>query len=194
MLEQFGQLHPIIVHTPIALLIFSAFFAIVGRLFDREWVRKASVLMLVFGFLGAFGAVRSGLITHEIAEHKQGVPEEAIDEHGDLGEKTMYVAGAALVAVALAAKFSAGGLGAALSGLALLLQIGAAVLVGLTGFHGGKLVYEHGASVKLGGVLVHDVAGAGKAPEGDRDEKPAGAAAVRGLPPDTTATTPDGKR
>ncbi len=31
-----GPFHPQIVHAPIAMLIFSAFFAIVGRLFDRE--------------------------------------------------------------------------------------------------------------------------------------------------------------
>ena len=59
-MDALGQFHPQIVHTPIALLIFSAFFAIVGRLFDRDWVRKTSVLLLVFGFLGAFAAVRSG--------------------------------------------------------------------------------------------------------------------------------------
>ena len=59
-MDVLGQFHPQIVHTPVALLVFSAFFAIVGRLFDREWVRKASVLLLVFGFLGAFAAVQSG--------------------------------------------------------------------------------------------------------------------------------------
>ena len=50
-MDVLGQFHPQIVHTPIVLLIFSALFAIAGRLFDRDWVRKASVLLLVFGFL-----------------------------------------------------------------------------------------------------------------------------------------------
>ena len=59
-----GPFHPQIVHTPIVMLIFSAFLALVGRLFDREWLRKTSVLMLVFGFLGAFLAVQSGKPAH----------------------------------------------------------------------------------------------------------------------------------
>src|ERR1051325_10536522 len=86
-----GPLHPLIVHTPIVMLIFSAFFAVVGRLFDRDWLRKTSVLMLVFGFLGAFLAVRSGTIAHRVPEHQQGVPEKAIDEHGGGGVGVMYL-------------------------------------------------------------------------------------------------------
>src|SRR5437016_10308111 len=49
-----GPYHPQIVHTPIVLLIFSAFFGILARLMDRDWLRKMSVTLLVFGFLGAF--------------------------------------------------------------------------------------------------------------------------------------------
>jgi len=101
-MEVLGQFHPQIVHTPIVLLIFSAFFAIAGRLFDRDWVRRTSVLLLVFGFLGAFAAVRSGAIAHRVPEHQQGVPEKDIDEHGEMGEKVMYLSGAALTAVIVA--------------------------------------------------------------------------------------------
>lgn len=150
-----GQFHPQIVHTPIALLVFSAFFAVVGRLFDRDWVRKASVLMLVFGFLGAFAAVRSGLITHPVPEHRQGVPEEAIDEHGDGGQWTLYLSGAAVVAVFVASRLPAPA-GGVVSAIALVLQLMAAAAVSVTGYRGGKLVYEHGANVKIHGQLVKD--------------------------------------
>ena len=148
-----GQFHPQIVHTPVALLIFSALFAIAGRLFDREWVRKASVLLLVFGFLGSFAAVRSGHFAHEVPEREQGVSEEAIDEHGERGERTMYLAGGALAAVIVASRLT-GQAATAVGGLALVLQLLAAVAVGFTGHAGGKLVYEHGANVRVGGVLV----------------------------------------
>ncbi len=160
-----GQFHPLIVHTPVALLIFSAFFAVVGRLFDREWVRKASVLLLVFGFLGAFAAVRSGTVAHRVPEHEQGVPEQAIDTHGEMGEKVMYLSGAALVAVIAAAKLS-GAAGQAAGILALVLQLLAAGAVGYTGFLGGKLVYEHGAHVRIAGVLVKNPGA------GERDAAP----------------------
>ena len=156
-----GQFHPQIVHTPVALLVFSAFFAIIGRLFDREWVRKASVLLLVFGFLGAFAAVQSGQIAHRVPEREQGVPEEEIDEHAAFGRYTMWTAGAAVIVVLTATRLSVGAASAA-SALALVLQIAAAVLVGMTGFRGGELTYRHGANVRLGGVLVKDPAGAGE--------------------------------
>ena len=54
-----GQFHPQIVHTPIVMLIFSALFGILARLFDRDWLRKMSIVMLFVGFVGAFMAVRS---------------------------------------------------------------------------------------------------------------------------------------
>jgi uncharacterized membrane protein len=157
-MEVLGQFHPQIVHTPIALLIFSAFFAIAARLFDRDWVRRTSVLLLVFGFLGAFAAVRSGTIAHKVPEHEQGVPEKDIDTHGEMGEKVMYLSGAALAAVIVASRLS-GNAAQAVGILALVLQLLAAGAVGFTGKLGGELVYEHGANVKLGGVLVKDPAG-----------------------------------
>lgn len=152
-MDWIGQYHPQIIHTPIALLVFSALFAIVGRLFDRDWVRKASVLLLVFGLAGAQLAVFSGRITEEIPEKKQGVPEKAIDEHGNGGQYTVWLAGGALLAIALASRFR-GGPATALATFGLLLQIAAAVMVGITGYRGGRLVFEHGAGVRIAGELV----------------------------------------
>ena len=170
-MEALGPYHPLIVHTPVALLIFSAAFAILGRLFDREWVRKASVLMLVFGFLGAFFAVNSGQAAHEVPERKQGVPEHEIDEHADLGRKALYLSGGALLVIGIAARVS-GGAANALGLLALLLQLGAAGSVAAAGLRGGELVFKYGANVKVAGQLVQNP----PAPAGDReaDEKRAG--------------------
>ena len=166
-----GPFHPLIVHTPIVMLIFSAFFALVGRLFDRDWLRKTSVLMLAFGFLGAFLAVQSGKPAHRVPEHRQGVPEKDIDEHGEGGERVMYLAGAALVVLGVASRLQ-GNAANALGVLGLLLQIGAAVLVGVTGYRGGELVYEHGANVKVDGQLVKSVNAAQHAEEPGEDGEP----------------------
>ena len=191
-MDLLGQLHPQIVHTPIALLIFSAFFAILGRLFDREWVRKTSVLLLVFGFLGAFVAQRSGEITHEGPEKKQGVPEDAIDGHARWAQFTVWAAGAAVAAVVVASRLS-GGAASAVSLLALLLQIAAAILVGITGKEGGELVFEHGANVRLGGQLVKDPAG-GRMARGGAAVR--GASDSLGTPPPAAGgdAKPDGTR
>jgi uncharacterized membrane protein len=153
MFQGLGQFHPQIVHTPVALLVFSAFFAIVGRLFDREWVRKASVLLLVFGFLGAYFAVQSGQVAHRVPEHQQGVPEKEIDEHAEFGRYTLWVSGAAVVAFAAATRLT-GSAAAAVTMLAFILQLAAAALVGVTGYRGGELTFGYGANVKVGGVLV----------------------------------------
>jgi uncharacterized membrane protein len=170
-MDALGPYHPQIVHTPVALLFFSAFFAILGRLFDRDWLRKASVLMLVFGFLGAFLAVNSGQATHEIPEHKQGVPEREIDEHAEMGRYTLYLAGGALLALGIAARTS-GSVAGALGVLALLLQLGAMVTVGIAGKRGGDLVYQYGANVRVGGNLVQNTRAAAEpaASTGARDE------------------------
>jgi uncharacterized membrane protein len=175
-MQWLGQLHPLIVHTPIALLIFSALFAVGGRLFDRDWVRKASVLLLVFGFLGAFAAVRSGDVTSDFVEQNQGVPEHAVDQHEAGAKWTLWLSGAALVALAAGAKLP-GRAAQAAGALALVLQLMAAAAVSVTGYHGGQLVYEHGARVTIGGVLMHDAAGGGKA---GAHAPPAGAAADSG--------------
>ncbi len=161
-----GPFHPVIVHTPIAMLIFSAVFALVGRLFDREWLRKASVVMLVFGFVGAFFAVQSGKPAHKVPENEQGVPEDAIDTHAMFGERVMYLAGGALVALGIGSRLQ-GNAAQVLAGIALILQLLAAGSVGYTGFLGGKLVFEHGANVKVDGQLVRS----SKAPEHPADSK-----------------------
>lgn len=172
-MDALGPFHPQIVHTPIALLVFSAFFAIVGRLFDREWIRRTSVLLLVFGWLGAWVAVKSGGPAHRVPEHKQGVPEEAIDGHAEVGRYTMWAAGAAVAAYALTTRLT-GSAASAVTALALLLQIAAAVLVGVTGLRGGRLTYEYGANVRVGGVLVKNPGARGEERGAPADSASAG--------------------
>ena len=167
-----APLHPQIVHTPIVLLIFSAFFAVVGRLTDRDWLKKAATVMLVFGFLGAFAAVRSGLPAHRVPEHQQGVPEKDIDTHEEMGERTMYLAGLALVALFVASRLK-GGTANAVGALGLILQLLAAGAVGYTAHLGGQLVYQHGANVRVDGQLVKSIHAAEREPtpgEGDEEK------------------------
>jgi len=172
-LSWLGAFHPQIVHTPIVLLISSALFALVGRLTDRDWVKKMSVVMLVFGFLGAFLAVQSGKPAHRVPEHQQGVPEQAIDTHEMLGERTMYLSGLALLALFIAARLK-GGAASAVGALGLILQLLAAGCVAYTGYLGGKLVFEHGANVKVDGQLVKSIHAKpenAEMPGADKDEE-----------------------
>ena len=170
-----GPFHPQIVHTPIALLIFSALFAIAGRVLDRDWLRKSSVLMLAIGFLGAWLAIQSGKPAHRVPEHDQGVPEEAIHQHRDTADRVLWLAGGALVALGIATRLQGPAKGL-VSGLALALQVLAAGAVVATGYFGGKLTYDHGANVRVDGQLVKSA----KAGEHEKREPAAPGGAAEG--------------
>ncbi len=139
-------LHPVIVHTPIALIVISLLFELVGRATDLDWWRKGAFAMLIVGVIGAGAAVLSGNASEEAAEH-QGVPEHAIEEHQEAGLLTLWLGVAAVLARALAARQGpARGAIGALALVAHLLTVGA---VAVAGYRGGDLVYGHGAGVHV---------------------------------------------
>ncbi len=144
-------LHPLIVHTPIALIILSFLFELVGRAMDAEWWRKAAFAMLIVGVLGATAAVLTGNQAGDAAEH-QGVAEHAVDTHGDAGRMTLWLGLAAVIARASAGR--AGAARGAVGALALAAHFAAAVAVGIAGYRGGMLVFEHGAGVHVHGAAV----------------------------------------
>jgi len=151
--ELLGPFHPQIVHFPIAMLVFSVLFDLVGRATDSDWWRKASLVMLTIAVIVGVGAILTGEFVGDKAEHLQRIPEATVDAHGDLGKIAIWIAGGALLA-----RVIEGGVGSArgiVSGVALLLQLAAAVTVGVAAHRGGKLVYRHGAGVTIDGQLIH---------------------------------------
>jgi uncharacterized membrane protein len=140
------ELHPSIVHTPIAMIIISLMFDVVGRMTDLAWWRKAAFAMLVVGVMGAGAAVLSGDAAEDKAED-QGVPKHAIEEHQEAGLLTLWVGVAAVVARALAAL--PGPARTAFSVLALVAHLATAGSVAVAGYRGGNLVFQHGAGVKV---------------------------------------------
>jgi len=162
-MEFLAPFHPQITHAPIVLIIVGFAFEIAGRLLDRDWWRKAAFAMLILGVVGAFLSVQSGDAAGEHAE-KQGVPEEAVDAHEDMGKLTLWFGLGAVVARALAGRM--GPARAAVSGLGLALHLVAAVTVGIAAHRGGQLIFEHGANVRVHGQLLQVGPPSGdKAPE-----------------------------
>jgi len=155
-MEALAPFHPAIVHTPIALIIVGAAFELLGRALDWDWWRKAAFAMLVVGVLGAGLAVLSGRAAEEGAE-RQGVAKHAIHEHEETAQLALWLGLGAVVTRAVAGRLAA--VRTAVAGLALLLHLAAAVAVGIAGFRGGMLVFEHGAGVKMGGTLVENPEG-----------------------------------
>jgi len=144
--------HPLIVHTPVALIIVSVLFEIAGLATDSAWMRKTSNALLVLGVLGGIVAILSGEPASEIAEKRQGIPESRIDWHGDAGKIATWLGGGAIVARVAAATIPGGR--AAIAVVAFLLQLCSAMAVGVAGYRGGQLVFTHGAGVHVDGALV----------------------------------------
>lgn len=138
--------HPFIVHVPIALLVLSPLFELIGRASRIAWWRNAALALLVIGVLGAGAAVLTGTRAGDAAE-RHGVPEQAVDAHERMAFATLWLGLAAVVAYGVAARV--GRARAAVAALALLLQLAAAVTVGVTGHRGGMLVFQHGAGVRV---------------------------------------------
>ncbi len=158
-----GPYHPLIIHTPIALIIVSLLFEIVGLATDAQWWRKASFAMLIVGVLGAGAAVLSGEPASDQAEEVQGIPEATVEHHEDVGKMALWIGvGAVVFRAASAGLGTAGGLRIAVAALAFLLHLAAAVTVGVAGYRGGQLVFESGAAVRVNGQLLHHGAAAGQ--------------------------------
>jgi uncharacterized membrane protein len=164
--------HPIIVHFPIALIVASALFELVGRATDVVWWRKAAFAMLIVGVLGAGAAVLSGQRAEEAAE-RQGVPEEPLEEHEDAAMFVLYLGAAAVVVRAVAGR--TGPAAGAVGLVGLLLHLAVAGAVGRAGLLGGDLVYEHGAGVRSAALSIPSAAA------------PAPPPLPGGAPADTTA-------
>jgi len=146
-MEVLAPFHPQLVHAPVALLIVSAAFELIGLALHRAWWRRAAFALLIAGALGGLAAVLSGLPAGERAE-KQGVPEHAVDAHEEAALLALWVGLGAVVARAAAEKLPK------LTVVSLALQLAAAAIVAIAAHRGGKLVYDHAAAVRLHGVPV----------------------------------------
>ncbi len=139
--------HPLIVHYPIALLPLSPLCDLVAL-----WLRRGEGHLLAYGLmvLGTLASCVAVLSGNAAAEgHWQGAAAGEISAHEDLATWTMLLAlGTTLGRLPLQLKGS-------IDGKALYACIGMGILIGvlvvLTGYRGGELVYVHGIGVVTGG-------------------------------------------
>ena len=59
-MEELSQLHPYIVHFPLALFITYFLFELLTVIIKKEFLSKSAHLILLLGVVGAFGAVLTG--------------------------------------------------------------------------------------------------------------------------------------
>jgi uncharacterized membrane protein len=128
--------HPILQAIPASLLPASTTFDVLARLgIDEEGLSKAAHYSLVFGLLGAVGAAATGLLDYYEIENR---PVRRIALYHGLTNATLV--GSYVLRLYLRKGHKADNPALVLSGLG-------AALIGLSGYLGGELVYEHGVRV-----------------------------------------------
>ena len=133
----FGHpVHPILQAIPASLLPASTTFDVLARLgIDEEGLSKAAHYSLVFGLLGAAGAAATGLLDYYEIENR---PVRRIALFHGITNATLV--GSYLLSLRRRKEHKADNPALALSALG-------AALIGLSGYLGGELVYEHGVRV-----------------------------------------------
>ena len=145
--EWIPNLHPLVLHFPIALLFVAAAFDVVGLVSgDRGSWRKASNWLYAIGAVSAVATWYTGTL----AADSVVLPTEAnalLTEHADLGLWTAwFFGGYGVVRTGLNATKLGAGLAPRL-GL-LVVGLGGLVLISITATHGAELVYRYGVGVE----------------------------------------------
>jgi uncharacterized membrane protein len=138
------NIHPMLVHFPIALLILGFLAEVAGLVLKRQFFTDAALLLLVTGALGAVAAVLSGSYAAGGLE-EAGTLKQAVETHEGAAELAMWlglVAAGFRTALFLARKYTG-----SLRYVALLLFLIAVLAVARAGYYGGELVFKHAAGV-----------------------------------------------
>lgn len=132
------ELHPAVVHYPIALGTIGSLALLAYAILRREWMRWFGPILLTIALAGAGAAYFSGEAASDRAEHA-GVPEQAIERHEDLA---IWGIGSLALATLLAWATTAGRRGV---WIAAPLSVAAAGVILWAGHFGGRLVFVYGA-------------------------------------------------
>ena len=150
-MEFLAELHPRIVHFPIAFLLIYALLEIFGILSKKEFFQKSAYLFLFLGVLTAIAAVITGNQAAEIASKLKDagavVPTDLISQHENFANISLWYFTALLVFrtyVVIKKKFRG-----IFQYIFILLVIIGAYFVYKTADYGGKLVYDHGVGTEL---------------------------------------------
>ena len=137
------QIHPMIVHFPIALIITSVIFDILSRITNIERLSYSANYVMIFGVISGYIAIIFGFIAFlKVGDVYRGVEEIALT-HGALGV-TVIIFFTMLLGMRGGIKWQQLGKGSipdlvySIIGILLLLWIASL---------GSRMVYEHGAAV-----------------------------------------------
>ncbi|MHB8483777.1 MAG: DUF2231 domain-containing protein [Nitrospiria bacterium] len=142
MIRSIVDLHPMLVHFPIGLFFTSVFFDLAYRFSGNIDFKKTAYYLLILGVVSGIFAGGAGIYIEDRIEDT-GVSEKHVDDHKDFAI-AMIVCFTLLLAYRFYKKNQ---ISDKAFNLYLVLSLAGLVLLSLTGFYGGKLVYEDGAAV-----------------------------------------------
>lgn len=155
-MESVPNLHPLLVHYPIALFLAALLFDVACIVMRRfVWLDRAAVALYGLGMLGAGAAVVAGKLAAVQAEGVSSEVEQLIANHGDWAFATIVAfIGIAILRVEVAWRDRQKPVlsRSRLRLIALTLAVGGQWLLFETTGRGGELVYRHGVAVRSGGV------------------------------------------
>ena len=171
-------MHPLVVHFPIALLLFAAVFVVLAIIVPKRgwWFSVSALILLIGGTAGAFVAVSTGEAARDVVEEGEDEMFEVMQQHEDLVEQArnvfvaLTIVYAGIVFLPVVARSLQSWKFAMPANLVFLAALMGANMLLASGAHlGGRLVHEFGVKSAL-------------APEGeaaateDEEEAPAAAA------------------
>ena len=150
-MEFLSWLHPRIIHFPIAFFILYFILETTGVLFKKDTFTKTAYFVLILGIVTALLAVLTGNQAHESVKNLIGNDNSAvnqlIEQHENYATLSLWYYTALFFLrtyVVIKKKFTV-----KVQHLFILLAIIGCVLIILTGYFGGALVFEHGIGTKI---------------------------------------------
>jgi uncharacterized membrane protein len=89
--QHLQNIHPLVVHFPIAFLVGAAFFYILAWIFTNDKLAFTAFLLLLLGTLSASAAVGTGLYAEDGVMVSRSVREHLLDHHEDMMLATLGI-------------------------------------------------------------------------------------------------------
>lgn len=138
--QHLQNVHPLVVHFPIAFLMGAALFYCLSLIFKKQILATTALSLLILGAIGAAAAAATGLYAEEGVMVSRSVRDNLLEVHEDLMLVTsglsIFLAGWAVVARPFPKKGRV---------LFLLLFLGLLVVMTVGADHGARMVYDYNA-------------------------------------------------
>ena len=151
-------MHPLVVHFPIALLLFAAVFVVLAIIVPKRgwWFSVSALILLIGGTAGAFVAVSTGEAARDVVEEGEDEMFDVMQQHEDIVEQArnvfvaLTIVYAGIVFLPVVARSLQSWKFAMPANLVFLAALMGANLLLASGAHlGGRLVHEFGVKSAL---------------------------------------------